>query len=208
MLSGNEIAKQVQNGSIVIRPYFADQMNPNSYNLCLGKTLLVYKIPSWWERLWLWLKGTPWCLDMKKDNPVEEITIPEQGYQLRPGFLYLASTAEYTETHGYVPVIEGRSSVGRLGLCIHVTAGFGDCGFKGHWTLEITVVHPVRIYAGVEICQIAYDEVEGEPATPYEGKYQHQDGKPKPSGMWRDFLKKRMRHHAAGKQEAEETGSP
>ena len=68
---------------------------------------------------------------------------------LSPHQLYLARTAERTVTHNLVPQIEGRSSVGRLGLFVHVTAGFGDVGFSGYWTLEMFAVHPVRIYPGV-----------------------------------------------------------
>lgn len=195
MLSGNEIVEQMNLGRIVVRPFYPDQLNPNSYNLCLGDTLLVYEKPSLLRRLWSSLTGKPWYLDMKESNPVQKIKIPPQGYLLKPGCLYLASTVEYTETHGFVPVIEGRSSVGRLGLCVHVTAGFGDCGFRGHWTLEISVIHPVMIYPDVEICQIAYDTLQGSPIV-YNGKYQHQTSEPKPSGLWKDFTEKRLRHAA------------
>ncbi len=59
-------------------------------------------------------------------------------------------------------MLEGRSSVGRLGLFIHVTAGFGDVGFAGYWTLEIFCVQPIRIYPNVEICQIYYHDIHGD----------------------------------------------
>jgi dCTP deaminase len=91
---------------------------------------------------------------------------------IQPDQLYLGRTVERTETHGFVPMIEGRSSVGRLGLFVHVTAGFGDVGFCGHWTLEMFAVQPVRIYPGVPICQIFYHDVRGE-ITEYCSKYQH-----------------------------------
>ena len=87
--------------------------------------------------------------------------IPEGGVMLTPHRLYLARTVERTETRNLVPMLEGRSSVGRLGLFIHVTAGFGDVGFCGFWTLEMFCVQPVRIYAGVEIGQIFYHTLEG-----------------------------------------------
>ena len=84
----------------------------------------------------------------------------------------ISRTAERTETFGYVPMIEGRSSVGRLGLFVHVTAGFGDVGFCGYWTLEMFAVQPVRIYAGVQICQLFFHEIRGD-YTEYKSKYQH-----------------------------------
>lgn len=73
-------------------------------------------------------------------------------------------------------MIEGRSSWGRLGLYIHVTAGFGDVGFKGYWTLEITCVQPMIIYPNVEICQIFYHAIGLLPSKEYEGKYQNNEG--------------------------------
>ena len=95
---------------------------------------------------------------------------------------------EYTETHGYVPMIEGRSSIGRLGMFIHVTAGFGDVGFCGYWTLEIFVIHPLRIYAGVPICQIFYHTLHGDydEYNASHGKYQHNNGI-QPSLLYREF---------------------
>ena len=90
---------------------------------------------------------------MARPNGIEFLKIPKEGLLLQPGTLYLGRTLEYTETHGMVPMLEGRSSVGRLGLFVHVTAGFGDIGFCGYWTLEMFAVQPVRIYAGVAICQ-------------------------------------------------------
>ena len=86
--------------------------------------------------------------------------------------MYLARTAERTTTHKLVPQIEGRSSIGRLGLFVHVTAGFGDVGFSGYWTLEMFAIHPVRIYPGIPICQIFYHEISGQ-IEEYASKYQH-----------------------------------
>ncbi len=70
-------------------------------------------------------------------------------------------------------MIEGRSSIGRLGLFVHVTAGFGDVGFCGFWTLEMFAVQPVRIYAGVPICQIFYHQICGDVTEYASNKYQH-----------------------------------
>ena len=127
---------------------------------------------------------------MKGINKTETILIPEEGYLLEPGKVYIASTEEYTETLGdLVPVLEGRSSIGRLGIFTHVTAGWGDTGFKGKWTLEIVVTQPVKVYPEVEICQIVFHRVEGKVEHPYHGKYQNQKGA-EPSKMFKDFMSK------------------
>lgn len=117
-----------------------------------------------------------YALDPKKENETIDITIPEEGYVLLPGTLYLGETVEYTETYGYVPKIDGRSTTGRLGIVIHLTAGFGDNGFKGKWTLEITATHPVIVYPNMEIGQLYFEELQGDSSMKYEGKYQNQQG--------------------------------
>jgi dCTP deaminase len=115
-------------------------------------------------------------LDMKKDNPAQALEIPPEGLVLQPGNLYLGRTEEYTVTKNLVPMLEGRSSIGRLGLFVHVTAGFGDTGFAGFWTLEMHCIHPIRIYAGVAICQIFYHTIEGQVMNYESGKYQKNKG--------------------------------
>lgn len=169
ILSGKEIKKRL-GYEIDITPFNNSQLNPNSYNLRLHDTLLVYG-------------GN--ILDMKTPHYTSEITIPPEGLELRPNRLYLGRTIEYTRTDGFVPMLEGRSSIGRLGLFVHVTAGFGDVGFKGYWTLEIVCVQPVRIYARIEICQISYHALIGEYVT-YRGKYQNNQ-EIQPSLMYEDF---------------------
>jgi len=160
ILSGLEIKKRMGH-TLNIEPYKESLLNPNSYNLRLGSTIMEYYVGN--------------ILDPKKDNLTSSLEISEGGFVLNPGRLYLAETLEYTETYGVVPFIEGRSSVGRLGIFVHITAGFGDVGFCGKWTLEITPVRPVRIYAGMEICQISYHTIEGEYIS-YDGKYQGSKG--------------------------------
>ncbi|MBS1983706.1 MAG: dCTP deaminase [Bdellovibrionales bacterium] len=172
ILTGPEIQARLGK-DVVIEPFDPKMLNPNSYNLRLHDELLTY---------------TEFPLDMKKDNPAQKLVIPPEGLVLQPGTLYLGRTLEYTGTHNLVPMLEGRSSVGRLGLFIHVTAGFGDTGFEGYWTLEIQCVHPIRIYAGVPICQIFYHAVEGD-VMPYKsGKYQKNAGI-QTSRLWMDFTK-------------------
>ena len=127
-------------------------------------------------------------LDMAKPNSASVIKIPEEGFVLQPNVLYLGRTNEYTKTENYIPMLEGRSSVGRLGVFIHVTAGFGDVGFAGYWTLEIFCVQPIRIYPNVEICQIYYHDIDGEYDTYKSGKYQHNNGI-QPSMLWKGLYK-------------------
>jgi dCTP deaminase len=157
ILSGHEIRNQLGQ-NIVIDPYDERNLNPNSYNLTLHDELMTY------EEV---------VLDMRKANRVRRINIPPEGLVLSPHQLYLARTIERTETYDLVPMIEGRSSIGRLGLFVHVTAGFGDVGFKGFWTLEMFAVQPVRIYAGVPICQIFYHQITGEYTNYDSDKYQN-----------------------------------
>ncbi|MEM9328700.1 MAG: dCTP deaminase, partial [Bacteroidota bacterium] len=106
------------------------------------------------------------------ENPTSKLTIPRSGLRLDPGKLYLGRTVEHTRTDNLVPMLEGRSSIGRLGMFVHVTAGFGDVGFNGFWTLEIFVVQPLVIYPHVEICQVYYHHIDGEFSTYKSGKYQ------------------------------------
>ena len=156
ILSGHEIRRQL-GSNIVIEPFDEKYLNPNSYNLTLHNELITY------EEV---------ILDMRKPNRTRRIELGPEGLVLSPNQLYLGRTAERTETHNYVPMIEGRSSIGRLGLFVHVTAGFGDVGFCGYWTLEMFAVQPVKIYPGVPICQIFYHQIAGD-ITEYASKYQH-----------------------------------
>ncbi len=171
ILSGKEIHTRLGK-DIFIEPFDPKQLNPNSYNLKLHNQLLTYDTP---------------VLDMKKPNPTSSLVIPEEGLLLEPGRLYLGRIKEHTKTFNAVPMLEGRSSIGRLGLFIHVTAGFGDVGFCGYWTLEIFCIHPIRIYPDVEICQIYYHTIEGEHDLYKEGKYQNNTGI-QASLLYKDFL--------------------
>lgn len=170
ILSGNEISNELDK-SIFITPYNKSQLNPNSYNLRLHEKMLIYNDN---------------ILDMKKLNQTTEVIIPDEGYLLEPNKLYLGRTVEHTRTENYVPMLEGRSSIGRLGLFVHVTAGFGDVGFSGFWTLEMFCVQPIRIYKNTEICQIYYHSIQGEFKKYDSGKYQNNTGI-QPSLLYRDF---------------------
>ncbi len=172
ILSGKKIKEKLGN-EIIIEPYQDAQLNPNSYNLRLHHELLVYTNP---------------ILDMRTPNPTKKILIPDQGLILEPNILYLGRTVEYTKTTNFVPMIEGRSSIGRLGLFIHITAGFGDVGFSGYWTLEMFCVHPIKIYPNVEIGQIFYHTIEGEFSPYVSNKYQNNTSI-QASLLYKDFEK-------------------
>ena len=160
ILTGKETEKRLGN-DIIIQPYDPLQLNPNSYNLRLHNELLVY---------------TDDTLDAAEKNKTVTLKIPDEGLVLEPGQLYLARTVEYTETRGLVPMLLGRSSIGRLGISVHLTSGFGDIGFCGYWTLQLTCVKKVRIYPNMKICQIFYHDVLGEyenySSTKYQGSHE------------------------------------
>ena len=170
ILSGKEIIKRIGK-EIIIEPFFPHRVGPNSYNLSLHQDLYVYESE---------------ILDMKKPNTVRKITIPEDGMILEKHTLYLGRTNEYTKTNHYVPMLEGRSSIGRLGLFIHITAGFGDVGFAGYWTLEMYCIQPIKVYRDVELCQIFYHTIQGDYNLYSSSKYQNNTGV-QPSLLYKDF---------------------
>ncbi len=172
MLSGDEIKKYIEMGQIKIKPFRQEQLGPNSYDLRLHGELLVYE---------------PKKLDMKKENPVKRITIPEEGLELEPGRLYLARTEEYCATDHFIPMLEGRSSIGRLGLFIHISAGFGNIGSSGYWTLELASVQPLVIYPHVPICQVFFLTMQGaKKLYPDKNKYKN-SADIQPSLLWQEF---------------------
>lgn len=175
ILSDSRILEEIEAGHIVIKPFKRECLGSNSYDVHLGKYLAVYQ-----DRI----------LDARKHNQVEEIVIPEEGYVLQPNTLYLGVTEEYTETHQHVPFLEGKSSIGRLGIHIHATAGKGDVGFCNTWTLEITVAQAVRVYANMPIGQLIYFQVDGHVINAYNhkinAKYTNRTQKPVESMMWKN----------------------
>ena len=175
ILTDKKILHEIHNGNIVIEPFDPHCLGTNSYDVHLGKHLAVYRDE---------------VLDAKKHNKVDHFEIGEEGFVLQPGTLYLGVTEEYTETHSTVPFLEGKSSIGRLGIDIHATAGKGDVGFCNTWTLEISCVHPVRVYARMPIGQLIYFSVEGEVNNYYNkkknAKYTTRTIKPVESMMWKN----------------------
>ncbi len=175
ILTDKEILRQIKLGNIVIDPFDPKNLGPNSYDVHLSPYLVVFE---------------DHILDLKEKPKTRVIKIPPSGHVLLPGKLYLGTTLEYTETHGFVPMIEARSSVARLGLTIQM-AGFGNVGFCNHWTLEMTVVHPLRIYSGASVAQLIYSTIEGEVSQPYharkDAKYRDRSLTPVPSLIYKDL---------------------
>jgi dCTP deaminase len=175
ILSDKRILEEIEKGTIKIDPYKRNDLGSNSYDVHLGKYLATYIDKE---------------LDAKKHNLINHFEIPEEGFVLHPNELYLGVTLEYTETHAHIPFLEGKSSTGRLGIDIHATAGKGDVGFCGNWTLEISCKVPVRVYAGMPIGQLIYFPIEGEVLVSYDkkknAKYSGQPNKPVESMMWKN----------------------
>lgn len=175
ILTDISIREAIDKGEIVIQPFRPDCLGSNSYDVHLGKHLATYVEHE---------------LDAKKHNQVKHFEIPDEGILLQPGTLYLGVTEEYTETHNSVPFLEGKSSVGRLGIDIHATAGKGDVGFCNTWTLEISCVQPVRVYAGMPVGQLIYFALEGKVEQFYHNKknpkYAERTIRPVESMMWRN----------------------
>lgn len=170
VLSGDEIRERLGK-DVQITPFHEECLNPNSYNLTLHDELLVY------EEV---------VLDTKHPNRFRRIQIPEEGVILSPGQVYLGRTAEYTETHNLVPMIAGRTSIARLGLFVHCASGFGDVGFCGHWTIEMFAAQPIRIYAGLRVCQIFFHELTGAVQEYKRDKYQY-NRNVQPSLLYKEF---------------------
>lgn len=190
LLTGKAIQAAVQRGEIVITPFDPSLVGTNSYDCHLGDSMSFYSNEG---RLNLEVmmgpgsRRTVWnVIDSRNPPPLVPLPLTpipgtdRAGWVILPGRLYLSRTREYTETWGFVPRIDGRSTCGRLGVFGHITAGQGDNGFCGTWTLEITSVEPVVIYPGDRLFQLRYDTQEGEP-TFYgktgntSGRYQKQE---------------------------------
>ena len=176
ILTDQQILAEIDKGTIVIEPYDRECLGTNSYDVHLGPYLATYREA---------------VLDARQHNAIDHFEIdPVAGFVLQPGTLYLGVTEEYTETHATVPFLEGKSSVGRLGIDIHATAGKGDVGFCNHWTLEISVSMPVRVYAGMPIGQLIYFTVQGDVQTFYNrkpnAKYNDRTNRPVESMMWKN----------------------
>ncbi len=158
ILTRSEILKNIEAGEIMISPFNEKFCTVNSYDVHLGRTLKRYVNE---------------VVDPDGYNPVISWDIPDEGYILYPGQFVLGVTQEFTYTHNHVPFIEGCSSLARLGLSIHQTAGRGDIGFSGHWTLELSCKMPIILREGMRIGQLIYFEKKGDVDVSYQkvGRY-------------------------------------
>jgi dCTP deaminase len=186
ILFKKHIIESIKNGKISTDAKIEDlNIGPNSVNVTLGKTLKVYtpakivktfrgdyKLVKKWS-----LKNLFFFLDIKKQNEVFEFEIPEEGLILSKKMFYLGYTNEKMGSDFYIPMYEGRSSTARLGIVSHLSAGFGDVGFKQQWTLEIAVKEDTKLYKNMEIGQVYFMNGSEEiPSFKYEGKYTNQSG--------------------------------
>lgn len=184
ILSGPELQRAIRDGEITITPFdesHVNRVNPASYDLTLGPKIAVYRdvvnadfsVPPGDVMRNPEKGATPGCLvtphtgfnnliDAAKKNDVVEYEMDERGFLLRPGIGYLMHTAERVHTDKYVPIIDGKSSIGRLFAFVHVSAGYGDPGFDGQYTLEVIVTHPLIVYAGMRFCQMRFHTIVGE----------------------------------------------
>lgn len=173
ILTGPQIESAVERGEIIIRPFRKRQLAPNSYDFRLGNRCCIY---------------TGKTLDAAKENKTRVFTISKRGMVLQPNRLYLVNTEETMGSEHYVPIIRGRSSVGRLGIFIDITADLIDLGSINQWTLQIHAVHPVRVYPGMLIGQVTFWRTSGR-RRQYKGKYACQTS-PVPSMSYLDFEQK------------------
>lgn len=149
ILSGQEIERAIAGGLIGIDPLEKKNINPASIDLRLGENVSCYNNFR-----------TP--LDVKKKQKTNKFAINSKcGLVLYPGRLYLMHTVERIRLGQIVGVLDGKSSIGRLGVQVHITAGYFDPGWDGQGTLEVTTVQPVRVYAGMRICQMRFHTLVG-----------------------------------------------
>ena len=168
VLTGSEITAAVVEGDIEITPFEPKHLNPASIDLTLGPYVLMYNGQDK-DRDFSESYGRPLKyetnryvpLDCRKKMCTDRLRLHEDGEWLYPGHLYLMHTNERIKTLKYSPHLDGKSSIGRLGIVIHLTAGYGDPGFDGQYTLEVTVVHQTKVYPGMRFCQMRFHTLVG-----------------------------------------------
>lgn len=187
ILSDKTIKERIKTGEIVIEPFSEEFLQPASYDLHLDNKVLVFD------------KEKYGLIDVKKksDALMKEIEIGEDGFIIHPGDFVLANIKEITGVDNrHVGRLEGKSSLGRLGLVIHVTAGFLDPGNKLRLTLEMVNLSglPIKIYKDMKIAQLAFEELDQPCERPYGSKELKNkyfgDMKVQGSKMYENFEKK------------------
>lgn len=160
ILTGTEIASQVAARDIRIDPFDPGRCTTNSYDLALGRRLIIYRDE---------------VLDPRRKAAYDEVTMDDSGFELGAGDFVLGETREQFGSDHFVPKIHAKSGIARLGLFVHVTADLIDIGSFGTSTLQLYATMPVRIVPGMLIAQATFWVPLG-PVTLYQGKYQHSDG--------------------------------
>lgn len=155
ILTGDAIEKAVSNGQITISPFDASNLSTNAYDFHLGTRLITYENE---------------VLDVRHYNPYTVSEMPPDGVVLQPARLYLINTEERIGSNHFVPIIRGRSSIGRLGIFVHITADLIDLGSINQLTLQLHVVQPVRVFPGMRIGQATFWKTRGRRLL-YKGKY-------------------------------------
>ena len=183
ILSDKDILKRIKKGDLRVEPFNSSCVQPSSIDLHLSSEVRVFNN---WELD---------VLDVKKKNDLSHIVrIKKDGFIVHPGEFLLGATAEKIGLSNDVAAkLEGRSSLGRLGLIIHATAGYVDPGFLGWLTFEISNISrlPIKIYPEMRIAQICFFQMSTSVLRPYgsknlKSKYQGQKG-PTASRIWMDF---------------------
>jgi dCTP deaminase len=202
ILVDGAIRKAIADGAVEIEPYNPDQINPASYDITLGSGVAVYKqwVHTWGHR-WFGAEDGRFftrrnaILDVRFEPQVAEYQIdPQKGWVLKPGIGYLMHAHERVTTGEYVIVVDGKSSIGRLFLQVHATAGYIDPGFDGQYTLEVIVQHPIRVFPGMRLGQIRFHTAEGELENDYSkvGHYKKEAARGAvASKAWRQFTEGR-----------------
>jgi dCTP deaminase len=176
ILTGPEIRKRVTTSAIKVTPYEKNRVQPNSLDLTLGTGVCVYRDLVYVPRMGKF-QGPPlkslaqssgmvqMCseyLDTRKNNPILRFDMDESGWLIKPGILYLMHVVEVLHAPKLVMELDGKSSLARLGITIHFTAGFAETGFHGQYTMEVSGMHEVRVYPGMDFAQVVFHTVEGE----------------------------------------------
>lgn len=153
ILTGTEIKKQVKRGDITIKPFDSADINPNSYNYHLSSEIIEIKRASNFK------------------NDIKYLKIPTEGLIFYPNRLYLGCTDEIIGSKDYVTSLIGRSSVGRLGVFLQITADLGQLGKAHKWTLEIHVVKKIKLYPHMKIGQVSFWTPKGDLIYNYSDLY-------------------------------------
>src|SRR5881275_243962 len=184
VLSDRTITRLLEQGRIEIDPYDPSLLQPSSVDVRVDRYFRVFRNSRY-----------PYInVKQAQEDLTELVEVDDEPFILHPGEFVLGSTLErVTLPDDVVGRLDGKSSLGRLGLLIHSTAGFIDPGWDGHVTLELSNVAnlPITIYTGMKIGQLSFVQMTEPAETPYGSgrigsKYQGQQG-PTPSRYWQNF---------------------